>query len=503
MAERGRGRVVRQAVDILDAILDRLGEQSFGIARGHAGLADRDVEIGDVDRREALARQRRVAQDTSCEQDDHDGHHHSRHAQNALEEVHHECCSALALACSLPSAVAPIGVSSVLASTLWPGWTYSCPPVITLMVSGSPTTHTPSRVSLTILTAWNATLFPSSTVRMPRTPLSSRVSTDWGSTCAGAVPTTTSASAVMPSRILPVGLGIEISIGNDRVASSAVGAMYVTLPFALSPVTVVMSAERPSRAYWILASGTEAMNSIGSSCTIVAQGVPSASIEPTVAAGSLTVPPTLALIVARSSSSCACSRPVLAWASADWAASAVFWAARPCCTSDWLESNAVCACCTAALAWSTASCRAPLSSTHSVSPDFTTWPFCTSTSVTMPEVWATTLTCALALVRPRSGTSIDIGCAWTTAIRTERGAADAPLPVASVRSAMVCAGSTPSDETLLLMPDLSTAFVSGPPFFSINDTTGFSPAPGPWPPLISVPVASQTASTRTLTSATP
>ena len=89
-----------------------------------------------------------------------------------------------------------------------------------------------------------------------------------------------------------------------------------------------------------------------------------------------------------------------------------------------------------------------------------------------------------------------------TLMRTERGTAAAPLPVASLRSAIVCAGSA-SDEAPLLMPDLSTALVSGPPFFSISETTGFSPAPGPLPPVTSVPVASQTASTSTMTSAMP
>src|SRR6185312_8706052 len=114
---------------------DRLGQQAFRIRWRHARLADRDVEIRDVDRREAFLGQRHVAQHAAKKQDDHHGHHHSRHAQDALEEVHHDGCSALALA-SLPSAVAPIGVSSVFASTIWPGWTYSCPTVITLMDAG-------------------------------------------------------------------------------------------------------------------------------------------------------------------------------------------------------------------------------------------------------------------------------------------------------------------------------------------------------------------------------
>src|SRR3569833_276464 len=56
---------------------------------------------------------------------------------------------------------------------------------------------------------------------MPSTPLSSSVSTDCGSTCAGATPTVTTASAVMPSWILPSPFGIEVSAGRERIADRA------------------------------------------------------------------------------------------------------------------------------------------------------------------------------------------------------------------------------------------------------------------------------------------
>ena len=149
------------------------------------------------------------------------------------------------------------------------------------------------------------------------------------------------------------------------------------------------------------------------------------------------------------------------------------------------------------------SAASPGSSVQSRSPGFTVWPFWTTTVCTVPAVCDSTLTVDFALVRPRRSTVIGWFCASTTAMRTERGAALAPLPESASRSAMVLLGSIASEVAAALMPDLSTASVSGPPFFSISDTTGFSPLPGPLPPTIRVPLASQMASTITMTRAAP
>src|SRR5690606_11709796 len=158
----------------------------------------------------AFLGQRHISRNTRAQHDDHDRQDDTRHPEDFDDEVEHDqALSSLAE-----------GASAVVASTAWPAVTFSCPTVITSALSGRPVTHTPSRVSLTMVISWNATM-PFSTVRTPNTPSSFSVSTDCGSRCPGAVPSVTTAWAVTPSRIDRSSLSNSISTGNERVALSA------------------------------------------------------------------------------------------------------------------------------------------------------------------------------------------------------------------------------------------------------------------------------------------
>ena len=142
---RGRG-VVLEPVEILDAILDRLDQQALGVARRHARLAYRDVEVGDVDRREAFLGQRHVGAEARHQQDQHDRQHDPRHAQDALEEVHHDCTP------SAETSVEAVSLVTLVAFTVSPAVTNSCPSVMMSTFGGSPVTQTPSRVSFMMVT---------------------------------------------------------------------------------------------------------------------------------------------------------------------------------------------------------------------------------------------------------------------------------------------------------------------------------------------------------------
>ena len=88
-------RDVFQPVHIVQPVLDRFGQQFHRIIGRNAALADRDIEIRDVDGRKAFLGHRLIRDATTDQQHGHHGQNHTRHPQNAFDQVQHRACPTL------------------------------------------------------------------------------------------------------------------------------------------------------------------------------------------------------------------------------------------------------------------------------------------------------------------------------------------------------------------------------------------------------------------------
>src|SRR5690606_27668449 len=254
--ERGRPHLP-DALDALQLLLHRSNEQPLGILGRDALVLHVDVDDRDVDVRFRLLGN----PDIGGEAGDQQQHQQSDGGARARDY-------------GIDQAQEADSAASGTGFTCWPGRTNSCPTVISVILSGRPSTQIPSGRSARISSGWNCTRLPGPTDLMPSRPRSSRLSSEGDRKCAWISGAGSVTSLVMPSRIFPSALGISTSTRKVRVAGSATAATNWIVPFRRRPSTSEAVAAAPTFSKATSRSDTAPTTSTGSRSTTLPMSSP-------------------------------------------------------------------------------------------------------------------------------------------------------------------------------------------------------------------------------------